>query len=93
MSDLKTKTHYKELEEYGFGPNVMKKNKVCSNCGIVVSAELENCNICGAPLPADTLFVKYVYLHKVCQVCNCVVKNDSHFCPQCGNVLFEDKTA
>ncbi len=93
MSNLKTKKHYSKLEEYGFGPNVIKKNKVCSDCGAVVSSEFENCNICGTLLPKDTLFVKYVSLHKVCQVFNCVVKDDSHLCPQCGNVLSEDKTA
>lgn len=93
MSILKTKAHYKELEEYGFGPNVMKKNKVCVECGSVNSAELENCDICGTPLPEETLFIKYINLHKVCSICNCVVKSDANYCPQCGMVFLKDKTA
>ena len=93
MSNLKTLTHYNELEEYGFGPNVMKNNKVCSNCGIVVSVELENCNICGTHLPEETLFIKYISLHKVCPVCNCVVKVNANYCPQCRTVFLKDKTA
>lgn len=91
MNNLKTKIHYNELEEYGFGPNVMKKNKVCSNCGTVVSAELENCNICGTHLPEETLFIKYISLHKVCPVCNCVVKVNANYCPQCRTVFLKDK--
>lgn len=93
MNNIKTKSHYSELEEYGFGPNVMKKNKVCTYCGTVVSAELENCNICGAHLPEETLFIKYISLHKICSVCNCVVKADANFCPQCRTVFTKDKTA
>lgn len=87
MNNSKTKSHYSELEEYGFGPNVMKKNKVCTYCGTVVSAEQENCNICGAHLPEETLFIKYISLHKICSVCNCVVKADANFCPQCRTVF------
>lgn len=93
MSNLKTLTHYNELEKYGFGPNVMKKNKVCSNCGTVVSSELENCNICGTHLPEETLFLKYISLHKVCSVCNSVVKVNANYCPQCRTVFLKDKTA
>ena len=93
MSNLKTKTHYSELEKFGFGPNVMKKNKVCSECGAVVSSEFENCGICGALLPEETLFIKYISLHKVCPECNCVVKADANYCPQCRAVFTKDKTA
>lgn len=93
MSNLKTITHYNELEEFGFGPNVMKKNKVCSECGAIVSAELENCNFCGAKLPKETLFIKYISLHKICPVCNCVVKSDANFCSQCRTIFSKDKTA
>ncbi len=93
MSNLKAITHYNELEEYGFGPNVMKKNKVCSNCGTVISAELEKCNICGTLLPEETLFLKYISLHRVCPTCDCIVKADANFCPQCRTFLSKDKTA
>ena len=25
--------HFRNLEQFGFGPNVMKKTKVCPKCG------------------------------------------------------------
>lgn len=87
MIDLKTKAHYDELEEYGFGPNIMKKIKVCSNCGSVNSSEFEICNICESILPQETLFQKYVSMHKMCSECGCIVRVEAKYCPQCRALL------
>lgn len=41
---------FKAMEEFGFGPNVMKNTKVCSQCGQAVNADTAYCSGCGAKL-------------------------------------------
>ena len=50
---------YNLLENYGFGPNVMKKKKICLKCRNVSNANEEQCLICGETLPEETLFDQY----------------------------------
>ena len=45
--------------EFGFGPDAMKKKKVCHNCKSICNSEGNFCYICGAMLPAKTLFDIY----------------------------------
>ncbi len=46
-------------EEFGFGPDAMKKKKVCRWCRNLCNAEGKFCHICGALLPDMTLFDIY----------------------------------
>lgn len=43
-------------DEFGFGPAVMKKKKVCTWCKHICNAEECFCHICGTELPSETLF-------------------------------------
>lgn len=51
---------YNLLETYGFGPNVMKRKKVCMNCGFVSDANHTVCVKCGNDLLEETLYDKYI---------------------------------
>ena len=46
--------HFRNLEQYGFGPNVMKKIKVCPKCGQIAKKGAFFCRSCGAFLPRET---------------------------------------
>ena len=41
------KTRFKNMEDFGYGPNVMRKTKVCSKCGQVIKATASYCPDCG----------------------------------------------
>ena len=45
--------------EFGFGPETMKKKKVCRHCKSICNTEGSFCHICGSMLPAKTLFDMY----------------------------------
>ena len=45
---------FKTMEEFGFGPNVMKHTKVCAQCGQAVNTEAADCPNCGEKLPGET---------------------------------------
>ena len=53
------KVRFKILENFGFGPNVMKKSKVCVRCGQLVKTRSAVCPECGEKLPRETLFDRY----------------------------------
>ena len=38
------------MEEFGFGPNVMKNTKVCSQCWQAVNVDTAYCSGCGVQL-------------------------------------------
>jgi len=46
-------------DEFGFGPDAMKKKKVCRYCKSICNTEGNFCHICGSMLPAKTLFDMY----------------------------------
>lgn len=75
------------MEQYGFGPDAMKKRKVCRACGAAMSSEEEFCRGCGAILPKETLFDLYRAKHFYCPACGTVMADHSNFCPQCGKRL------
>ena len=81
------KARFRELERYGFGPNVMKKNKVCARCGQAVNAEAADCPNCGEKLRGETLFDRYKQRHACCPACDTVLPRDARFCPHCGLAL------
>lgn len=47
---------YNLLERYGFGPNIMKKKKICTKCGKLSNANEKKCTVCDDDLPVETLF-------------------------------------
>ncbi len=73
-----------QLEQFGFGPNVMKKTKVCSHCGQIASARSLICSRCGARLPFSTLFDSYKRRHLCCSRCSTVLSPGTRYCPHCG---------
>lgn len=79
------------MEHYGFGPAVMKKMKVCQNCGAVAWADQQFCKECGKRLPKVTLYQRYREKHRCCPVCENVVADTMQYCPQCGTQIKERK--
>lgn len=75
------------MKQLGFGPEVMKRTKVCLFCGDTANADEEKCSRCGADLPGKTLFDLYKSRHQYCSRCGTVVCNASVFCPECGKRL------
>lgn len=92
ITDAYEKVRHENMEQYCFGPEAMKKIKVCRDCGASVDSELLFCDKCRKPLPAESLYVKYVHGHFVCEKCKIEVRSDYKFCPQCGERLIYDKT-
>jgi rRNA maturation endonuclease Nob1 len=86
-NNVTEKTKNLQLEQYGFGPNVMKKTKVCLVCGATADANESECFRCGADLPGETLFDLYKSWHQYCDHCGTVVSNTSAYCPECGTQL------
>ena len=83
------KIRFRNLERFGFGPNVMKKLRVCSRCGQAVRSKAEACPGCGEWLPRETLFDRYKRRHKSCPDCDTVLTSDSRFCPHCGKQILQ----
>jgi len=86
-NDVREKTKNLQLEQYGFGPNVMKKTKVCTTCGQLASARSMLCSQCGARLPFATLFDSYKRRHPHCSHCNAILASDTKYCPHCGRMV------
>ncbi len=72
------------MEDYGFGPNSMKKLKVCTECGYPSPSEEKFCTECGHRLPRKTLYDIYKERHKSCPVCDTILSDEMEYCPQCG---------
>lgn len=77
------KLRYSNMERFGFGPNVMKKTKVCARCGKIVKGRTFSCPDCGERL-RETLFDRYKRKHTSCSKCDTVLAPGSLFCPNCG---------
>jgi len=73
-----------ELESFGFGPNVMKKSRVCSGCGHIITTAQNACPICGTALTVQTLYDRYKKMHSCCPVCETVLTKEAKYCPHCG---------
>ena len=82
---------YKNMEDFGYGPNVMKKTKVCAKCGKMVRANAKTCPECGERLSSETLFDRYKRQHKCCPECDTVLSPDSLYCPNCGKQIVQEK--
>ena len=84
---------FKNLEHYGFGPNVMKNTKVCPNCGRMVGAKNRTCPECQKRLSRETLFDQYKRQHLCCPDCDTVLAPDSMYCPNCGKAVSHKENA
>ena len=78
------KVRFKILENFGFGPNVMKKSKVCVRCGQLVKTRSAVCPECGEKLPRETLLKRNKKQHICCPDCDTVLTPDSKYCSNCG---------
>ena len=76
--------HFRNLEQFGFGPNVMKKIKICPKCGQIVKKGSFFCRSCGVFLTRETLYDHYRRQHRCCTECGTVLTDDARFCPCCG---------
>ena len=82
------KVRFRQLERYGFGPNVMMKTKVCARCGKLVRASARTCPECGERLSSETLFDRYKRQHQCCCECDTVLAPGSLYCSNCGTAVF-----
>ena len=73
--------------EFGFGIEVMKRAKICGECGNVEGAHNVLCSKCGAKLPEETLFQIYQSKHRKCGDCNTVLAAYMRYCPCCGRKI------
>jgi len=78
------------LSKYGFGPETMKKIKVCRVCGRACDSGELYCEACGVVLPRETLFDLYRSRHLCCPECDTIVAKSVHFCPKCGRQLWRE---
>lgn len=74
----------KQLERYGFGPNVMRRTKLCPVCGTLVTNGAAQCPGCRNELPKLTLFEWYAGQHNTCAYCRTLLSSDTQYCPHCG---------
>ena len=84
------KVRFKNLEQFGFGPNVMRKTKICIKCNQIVGFPAKICPQCGEKMPKETLFDRYKRKHISCPDCDTVLAADSKFCPNCGKAVMKN---
>ena len=82
---MTSKVRLKNLEQFGFGPNVMRKIKICTKCSRISKKGSVFCLACGAILPRETLYDRYRSQHSCCEECGTVLTDDARYCPQCGH--------
>ena len=87
--DLRTRRalHRVTLLEYGFGPETLRRRKICLGCGRANSADRTDCADCGARLPEMTLYDLYRSRHRCCPGCGVAVTDVARYCPECGTRL------
>jgi len=87
MKSTNEMLHRENMIRYGFGPEVMKKTKVCTLCGQRGEADQKFCTKCGTRLPDTTLYDFYRENHLYCHYCDTVVADSVQFCPRCGSKI------
>ena len=87
--DLRAKKALRQvtLLEYGFGPETMRRRKICPECGRANCAREARCTECGAALPEQTLYDFYRSRHRCCPGCGVAVTSVAVYCPECGTRL------
>ena len=79
---------FRQLEKYGFGPNVMKKTKVCKKCRKLIRHPALFCPDCGTWLSRETLYDLYRRQHCTCGLCGTILSADARYCPHCGSKAY-----
>ncbi len=89
--DLQTRKALRQVRllEYGFGPETMRRRKICPECGRANLAQNTHCTDCGAALPEATLLDFYRSRHRCCSRCGVAVTDIAVYCPECGARLPE----
>lgn len=87
--DLRTRRALRQvtLLEFGFGPETMRRCKLCPECGRANPAQDTHCTDCGAVLPEKTLYDFYLSRHRCCPGCGVAVTDYAVYCPECGTRL------
>jgi predicted amidophosphoribosyltransferase len=67
-----------------FGPDAMRRVKVCPGCGAAASADKRRCPVCGARLPGETVYQTWISRQPRCGGCGAPVSPADHYCPRCG---------
>lgn len=75
---------FEQLEQFGFGPGIMRRTKLCPSCNSLVTDGGHSCPVCGRALPALTLLRWYEQQHLHCPHCGTVLREDARYCPRCG---------
>lgn len=83
MRESKTEKFIK-LGSYGMGPYIMKKIKICPQCGQIARRTSPICPACKKMLTRKTLFDEYKKMHFCCPSCDIPLTGDSRYCPRCG---------
>lgn len=75
---------HEQLEQFGFGPGIMRKTKLCPYCSSLVTNGGRTCPSCGKAVPELTLLRWYEQQHSRCLHCGTVLREDARYCPHCG---------
>lgn len=75
---------FMRLGSYGMGPYVMKKIKICPECGQITKRTSLKCPACKTVLARKTLFDRYKMMHFCCPTCDIPLTWDTQYCPHCG---------
>lgn len=73
-----------QLAHYGFGPEAMRRTRLCPNCEMLVTDGTKVCPACGRMLPEMSLLVWYEQQHPQCVHCGTVLRENFLYCPRCG---------
>ena len=87
--DLRTRKALRQvtLLEYGFGPETLRRRKLCPACSKANRVQDTRCADCGAALSEKTLYDFYRSRHRCCPGCGEVVTDAAVYCPECGTRL------
>ena len=83
----KEREHQANMRLHGFGPEVMKRLKVCPHCGSMEDAAKNTCTHCGKRINGKTLFDLYRRMHPYCPLCGTVAPDGAGYCPKCGREI------
>lgn len=78
------KLRFEQLEQFGFGPRVMQKTRLCPWCSSLVTNGADTCPACGKQVSELTLLTWYEQQHIRCVHCATVLSPDAQYCPHCG---------
>ena len=90
-ADKLERIRQESMEQYGFGPEAMKKVKVCTKCGQPSPSDRQFCTECGHRLPDKNLYEVYKERHRCCPHCDTVLSDTMGYCPQCGTKIETNK--